>query len=77
MALIRCLECGRDVSDRAVSCPNCGCPVDASSAPAAPLTIGFDGGEFIGTPALIMELAKSAVARCNYRVDAADALAGG
>lgn len=27
MAIVRCVECGRDVSDRAESCPKCGCPV--------------------------------------------------
>ena len=27
MALIRCEECGRMISDRAKSCPKCGCPV--------------------------------------------------
>ena len=27
MALIECTECGNDVSDRAIYCPNCGCPV--------------------------------------------------
>lgn len=27
MAMIKCPECGKDVSDRAVSCPNCGCPI--------------------------------------------------
>jgi hypothetical protein len=27
MALIRCPECGRSVSDRAAACPNCGCPL--------------------------------------------------
>lgn len=26
MALIICEECGKEYSDRAVSCPNCGCP---------------------------------------------------
>lgn len=26
MALIKYPECGKDISDRAVSCPNCGCP---------------------------------------------------
>ena len=25
--LIKCTECGHDVSDKAKSCPNCGCPV--------------------------------------------------
>lgn len=26
--LIKCQECGKDVSDKAFSCPNCGCPID-------------------------------------------------
>ncbi len=28
MALIKCAECGNDVSDKASSCPNCGCPME-------------------------------------------------
>ena len=27
MALIKCAECGRDVSDKASTCPNCGYPI--------------------------------------------------
>ena len=27
MALIKCTECGHSISDRASSCPNCGCPI--------------------------------------------------
>ena len=34
MALITCPECGKQVSDRAAACPNCGCPISAS--PASP-----------------------------------------
>ena len=26
MALIKCSECGKDVSDKATACPNCGAP---------------------------------------------------
>lgn len=26
MALVNCTECGKEVSDKAVSCPHCGCP---------------------------------------------------
>lgn len=26
MALIKCMECGKEYSDRASACPNCGCP---------------------------------------------------
>lgn len=28
MALIKCKECGHEVSDRASECPNCGCPIE-------------------------------------------------
>lgn len=28
MALIRCPECGKEVSDKANKCPNCGCPIE-------------------------------------------------
>lgn len=32
MALIKCPECGREISDKAVSCPGCGCPVEFMSS---------------------------------------------
>lgn len=32
MALINCPECGKQVSDRAASCPVCGCPINATAA---------------------------------------------
>ena len=28
MAMIKCTECGKEFSDRAVACPNCGCPTE-------------------------------------------------
>lgn len=30
MALINCKECNKQVSDKAVSCPNCGCPISST-----------------------------------------------
>lgn len=30
MAMIKCAECGKDISDKADKCPNCGCPVSYS-----------------------------------------------
>lgn len=27
MALIKCPECGKEISDKASACPNCGCPL--------------------------------------------------
>ena len=29
MALIKCIECGKEISDKDSTCPNCGCPVSA------------------------------------------------
>lgn len=34
MALIACLECHKEISDKAAACPHCGAPVSANS-PAA------------------------------------------
>ena len=28
MALIKCKECGKEISDKAYTCPNCGCPLE-------------------------------------------------
>lgn len=35
MALIRCPECGRDISSQAPACPSCGYPLQAANAPPA------------------------------------------
>lgn len=32
MALIKCSECGAEISDKATECPKCGCPVEVSAA---------------------------------------------
>jgi hypothetical protein len=76
MALIRCSECAREVSDKAATCPNCGAPVDHSLAIPVPENIGFEEGQFVGTSTMIIELAKKALNRLNYRVDATDAAGG-
>lgn len=31
MALIKCPECGKEISDKASACPNCGCPIGKES----------------------------------------------
>lgn len=30
MALIKCEDCTKEISDKALSCPNCGCPIKVS-----------------------------------------------
>ena len=27
MALVKCKECNKEISDKAEKCPNCGCPI--------------------------------------------------
>jgi len=40
MSLIKCTECGKEISDKAQACPNCGCPVGCSAAEApAPTSV--------------------------------------
>jgi len=34
VALIKCSECGKEISDRAWACPHCGAPVNGSTATA-------------------------------------------
>lgn len=69
MAMIRCGECGREVSDKAATCPACGAPVEAENAIRAPEGISFENGHIIGTSEMIADLAKRAIANVNYRVD--------
>ena len=42
MALIKCPECGRDVSDKAQSCIHCGCPLAAVN-PSGLVTVAVNG----------------------------------
>lgn len=31
MSLIKCPECNKEISDKAISCPNCGCPINTNT----------------------------------------------
>ncbi len=42
MALIKCKECGHEVSDKASACPNCGCPIERVGV--------FEGDQFEEKP---------------------------
>jgi hypothetical protein len=76
MAMIKCGECGREVSDKASSCPNCGAPVDIETAIKAPTELSYADGEFIGTSSMIAEMAKKAISNANYRVDSVNVESG-
>ena len=37
MAMIKCPECGKEFSDKAAACPNCGCPIsEVKKNPSTP-----------------------------------------
>jgi hypothetical protein len=77
MALMKCDDCGRDVSDRAPACPNCGAPVAESVARSTiPDTVTLDGEDFIGTKSLLAQLAARAVQSLNYKLDNVEETAG-
>lgn len=53
MALIKCAECGNEISDKAAACPNCGAPVaGAASAvsfhPASHVNVTRTGAKWEG-----------------------------
>ena len=37
MALVKCIECQKEVSDRAAACPHCGNPMSAAPAALTPI----------------------------------------
>ena len=39
MALIKCSECGNDVSDKANSCPKCGAPINVAVSQVQPIIV--------------------------------------
>ena len=39
MALIKCAECGNGISDKAASCPQCGCPTNVNSSASGPSVV--------------------------------------
>ena len=53
MAMIKCAECGKEFSDRADACPNCGCPIEYQAEKSI-------GGEYHAAdklaPSVIVEL---------------------
>ena len=39
MAMIKCIECGKEFSDRAEACPNCGCPTSETTGKKSTATV--------------------------------------
>jgi membrane protein YdbS with pleckstrin-like domain len=61
MALVKCPDCGRDVSTAATMCPQCGRPMAAVAAPAPATPVASSGKEetlWHGTPSWLLLLGK-------------------
>ena len=50
MALIKCSECGKDVSEKATFCPNCGNPVNSTTQVERKPTNEEQSGEYLCCP---------------------------
>ncbi|MBP3469718.1 MAG: zinc-ribbon domain-containing protein [Lachnospiraceae bacterium] len=47
MSLIKCKECGKEISDQASSCPHCGCPINPN---AQSINVNMNNGPSIKCP---------------------------
>ena len=55
MALMICAECGGKVSDKAMACPACGCPMRPPDPRSASVqTIGGVAGPYISAKAVVL-----------------------
>lgn len=74
MALIKCVECGRTISDKATSCPNCGCPNQYQISASNPVTsdnshtatwdsvyTAIDCGDLLGATKLIKTITGASI----------------
>ena len=57
MALIHCSECGREISDRAASCPGCGAPVGASTVSESTAVVQSSAAPVVGFVAVALGVA--------------------
>lgn len=73
MALIKCTECGREISDKAQSCPGCGSPVETLTNNKAdePTNVKYNSqtDTFSGTINLLVKLAMRAIQEHGWTLD--------
>ncbi|QEX23369.1 hypothetical protein FRZ61_33070 [Hypericibacter adhaerens] len=74
MALIKCIECSREISDKAASCPGCGAPVSAQMPASVPDSVRYDPttDSFSGTMGLMVKLAMRAVQDLGWKLNQAN-----
>lgn len=77
MALIKCSECGREISDKAQSCPGCGAPLLAIvSDQQTKVSYNRDSDTFTGSMPLMVKLAMRAIQNLGWTIDQANEVAG-
>ncbi|QSX32168.1 zinc ribbon domain-containing protein [Shewanella avicenniae] len=66
VALIKCSECGRDISDKAMACPGCGWPLP-NAVNANPVRVKRSGAKWeFGGFILICSAIVAAIAGSNH-----------
>jgi len=78
MALLKCTECNREISDKAAACPGCGAPVSVTVKQRVPAAVQYnrDTDTFTGTMALVVKLAMRAVQELGWKLDQANETLG-
>jgi uncharacterized OB-fold protein len=80
MALTNCSECGREISDKAETCPGCGAPVNVTikqqSQTPTVVRYNLDTDTFTGTMVLMVKLAMRAVQEFGWKLDQANETLG-
>lgn len=78
MALIKCSECGREISDKAEACAGCGAPVSVTVKQRVPTAVRYnrDTDTFTGTMAQMVKLAMRAVQELGWKLDQANETLG-
>lgn len=69
MALIRCTECGKDFSDKAPACPNCGCPTKDATPLTYTVTLQKGTSEKINLIKAIRQTARLGIKESKDIVD--------
>ena len=69
MSLIKCIECGKEISEYADKCPNCGCPVEISKHDRHTVILTNGGKSKIKVISKLRELLKLDLAQAKDIVD--------
>ena len=66
MALIKCPECGTEVSDKAVACPRCAYPLQSEQIPKV-IEMSFDtvSGQIFNNSCIVYDMSGNELARCR------------